>query len=107
MKKVEYGETFADGLSGEIPQSLLSLAKLRVSIMREITGEDVANAIAFLHHEHHQIVEGAGAVVVATVLSGKLDLQGRKTGIVVSGGKIDNAILERILRDYPTTARTN
>lgn len=97
VKKVEYGDTLADGLSGGIPQSLLSLAKLRVSGICEITEEDIVNAIAFLHREHHQIVEGAGAVGVAAVLSGKLDLQGRKTGIVVSGGNIDNTILERVL----------
>ena len=61
VREVTYLETLADGLAGYIPQSLLSLAKKRVTGILEITEEDIAKAIAFLHREHHQIVEGAGA----------------------------------------------
>jgi len=97
VRKVEYGETIADGLSGGITQPVLSLAKQRVSGMCEITEEDIEKAIAFLHREHHQIAEGAGAVGVAALLSGKMKPRGRKTGVVISGGNIDSPVLWKIL----------
>lgn len=100
VKEVTYLETLADGLAGGIPQSLLSLAKKRVTGILEITEEDLSRAIAFLHSEHHQIVEGAGAVGVAALLAGKIDLKGRKTGIVISGGNIDEEKLKTILFRY-------
>ncbi len=100
VKQVEYGETLADGLSGGIPQSLLSLAKLRVTGIAEVTEEDIKHAIAFAHNEHHQIIEGAGAVSLASILTGKLDPKGRKTCIVISGGNIDSAKLNKVIAEY-------
>jgi len=100
VKDVEYLETLADGLAGFIPQSLLSLAKKRVAGIHEVTEEDIAKAIAFLHREHHQVVEGAGAVGVAALMAGKADIRGRKTGIVISGGNIDENKLKEILSRY-------
>lgn len=100
VMEVEYLDTLADGLAGYIPQSLLSLAKKRVTGIHEITEEDIAKAIAFLHREHHQVVEGAGAVGVAAMLAGKIDVRGRKTGIVISGGNIDETKLKEILTKY-------
>ena len=100
VKEVEYLETLADGLAGYIPQSLLSLAKERVTGIHEVTEEDIAEAIAFLHREHHQIVEGAGAVGVAALLKGKAKPNGRKTGVVISGSNIDEAKLKAILSKY-------
>ena len=100
VKEVTYLETLADGLAGYIPQSLLSLAKKRVTGILEITEEEIAKAIAYLHREHHQIVEGAGAVGVAALLAGKINLRGRKTGIVISGGNIDEEKLKKILAKY-------
>lgn len=100
VKEVTYLETLADGLAGYIPQSLLSLAKERVTGIHEVTEDDIAEAIAFLHREHHQIVEGAGAVGVAALLKGKVRPNGRKTGIVISGGNIDENKLKEILKKY-------
>jgi threonine dehydratase len=97
VKTVTYSDTIADGLAGGIPQSLLTLAKKRVSGMLEVTENDIKRAIAFIHREHRQIIEGAGAVGVAALLSGAAKPNGRKTGIVVSGGNIDDAALKEIL----------
>ncbi|MDR3164239.1 MAG: threonine/serine dehydratase [Synergistaceae bacterium] len=97
VKTVTYSDTVADGLAGAIPQSLLTLAKKRVSDMLEVTENDIKRAIALLHREHRQVAEGAGAVGVAALLSGAAKPNGRKTGIFVSGGNIDDARLMEIL----------
>lgn len=98
--EVEYGDSLADGLTGSIPQSLLDLARLRISGFIAVTEEDIARAIAWLHREHRQIVEGAGAVGVAALLSGRLSAYGRKAGVVISGGNIDHQKLSAILKAY-------
>jgi threonine dehydratase len=100
VKTVTYSYTVADGLAGGIPQSLLTLAKKRVSGILEVTENDIKRAIAFIHREHRQIIEGSAAVGVAAVLSGAARPNGKKTGIVVSGGNIDDAVLSEILASY-------
>ena len=97
VKTVTYSDTVADGLAGAIPQSLLTLAKKRVSDMLEVTENDIKRAIAFAHGEHRQIIEGSGAVGIAALLSGAARPNGKKTGIIVSGGNIDDAKLREIL----------
>lgn len=99
VKEVTCSESLADGLSGGIPQSTLTLAKKRVTGIIEVTESDIAKAIAFLHKTQRCIAEGAGAVGVAAILSGKAPIKGRKTGIVISGGNIDDAKLSKILAE--------
>jgi threonine dehydratase len=100
VKTVEYLDTLADGLAGFIPQSLLTLAKKRVSGIYEVTENDIRRAIAFIHAEHRQVVEGSGAVGVAALLAGKAKPNGRKTCVFISGGNIDNNRLKEILAEY-------
>ena len=44
-------------------------------------------------------IEGAGAVGIAALLAGKAPVGGRRTGIVVSGGNIDEAKLLKVLAE--------
>lgn len=100
VKDVKYMPTLADGLAGYIPQSLLSLAKTRVKGVLEVSEASIGKAMAFLLHHHHQVAEGSGAVVVAALLEGKLDLRGLRTGIVVSGGNVDSHRLQEVLGEH-------
>lgn len=100
--EVEYGDSLADGLTGSIPQSLLDLAKTRMEGCFAVTEEEIGRAIAFLHAEHHQVVEGAGAVGVAALLAGKVPevLSGLRVGVVISGGNIDHERLMTVLERW-------
>ena len=64
-----------------------------------MVGEDeIANAILFLLEKQKVLIEGAGAVGVAALLHGKIDLpKGSKVGIVLSGGNIDVTMLSLII----------
>ena len=44
------------------------------------------------------VTEGAGAVAVAAAMFGKLDLKGKKTVCLLSGGNIDVTILSRVIK---------
>ena len=66
-----------------------------------MTESSMADAVAFLHREHHQVAEGSAATGVAALREKALDVRGRKVGVVVSGGNIDEAKLLRILQKEP------
>lgn len=100
VKEVEYSDTIADGLSGAIPQSLLTLAKTYINGIHEVTEDEIKHAISLVHREHHQVVEGAGAVGIAALLAGKVRSGDKAVGIVVSGGNIDETKLMDILNKY-------
>ena len=95
-----YDDSLADGLTGSIPQSLLTLAKERVAGILAVTEEEIAEAIAFCHRAHHQVVEGAGAVGVAALMKGRVDVAGRRVAVVISGGNIDERPLLDVLNRY-------
>lgn len=100
VQEAEYLDTVADGLAGGIPQSLLTMAKQRVHGIHEVSEDEIKYAISYIHREHHQVIEGAGAVGVAALLSGKAVPNGSPIGIVVSGGNIDETKLKAILDNY-------
>jgi threonine dehydratase len=97
---VEYEDSLADGLTGSIPQSLLDLSKKRIKDFVAVEEEDIARAIAFIHREHHQVAEGAGAIGVAALLADKIPVKGKRVGVVISGGNIDEDRLLQVLNNY-------
>lgn len=57
----------------------------------------IAEAIVLLAERTKQVVEGAGALPLAAVLAGAVELRGR-TVLVASGGNIDAGLLIRVIR---------
>ena len=49
--------------------------------------------------DRHMVIEGAGAVGIAALLAEKAPVRGRKTGIVISGGNIDETKLLKVLAE--------
>ena len=63
-----------------------------------VSDEEVLSAMAFAFRVLKLVIEPSGAVCLAALLAGKLDCQGRKTGIVISGGNVDPAVFARAIR---------
>lgn len=63
-----------------------------------VTDDQVLDAVAFARDVLKLVVEPGGAVALACVLSGKLDVRGKTVAIVLSGGNIDPEILARATR---------
>lgn len=87
---VEEQETLAEALCGYLPESTFALAKRYISGVAAVSEEEIAEAMRYAHTEHHQVVEGGGAVALAALLAGKVDPGGRRVGVVVSGGNADD-----------------
>uniref|UniRef100_UPI003F716110 threonine ammonia-lyase n=1 Tax=Polymorphobacter sp. TaxID=1909290 RepID=UPI003F716110 len=54
-----------------------------------VSERDVANAVAFAFTELKLVVEPGGAVALAAVLAGKVDLARRTSVVILSGGNVD------------------
>lgn len=61
------------------------------------TDEEVARAVAFAFEELKIVVEPGGAVTLAAVLAGKLDLTDKLAVLVLSGGNVDATTFARCL----------
>ena len=54
-----------------------------------VTDDEVRRAMAWSWRELKVVVEPGGAVALASLLAGKLDVRGRTVAVVVSGGNVD------------------
>ena len=90
--------TIADGIAVKMPgESTFALCEQYVDGFATVTDDEICTAILTLIEKQKMIAEGAGAVAVAAVLSGKLPLEGKNVVCLISGGNIDVAILSRVI----------
>lgn len=89
--------TIADGIAvakpGKIPFELIHKY---VDKVVTVSDNDIARAIVVLLERSKQVVEPAGAVAVAALMTGKIKPKG-KTVAVLSGGNIDPLLMQKII----------
>ncbi len=91
--------TIADGIAvrDTSPVTLEYILK-NVDSFESVCEDEIASAILFLLEKQKVLVEGAGAVGVAALIHGKIDLpKGSRVAIVLSGGNIDVTMLSLII----------
>jgi threonine dehydratase len=93
-------------LTGTICDALMaqSPGKLTFEINRVLVGhgviateEEVARAVAFAFRELKLVVEPGGAVGLAALLAGHLDVAGKTAVVVLSGGNVDPELFARLV----------
>jgi len=99
---VDKALTIADGIAIKRPGELtLRLIKRWVDHLVVVSEDDVAEAMVFLLQQAKLVVEGAGAVGVAALLGGQLELTGSgSTVVILSGGNVDAGLLAEIARRH-------
>lgn len=91
--------TIADGIAVKKPGDLTyEICKKYVDEIVTVTDDEISAAILALMEKHKLVTEGAGAIAVAAAMFGKLDLVGKKTVCLLSGGNIDVTILSRVIK---------
>jgi len=96
--------TIADGLAGGLGEHnsyTYELSQKLIDYYILVSEEEIMNAISFMLYKHNQIIEGAGAVGIAAILSGKVKKPGKNIAVVLSGGNIDTFKLLKIANQYP------
>ena len=95
---VEPKPTVADGLVAKKPGDItFQVTSNLVDDIVTVEEEDIAEAIYVLLERKKTLVEGAGAVGVAALISGKLKVEGKRVVALLSGGNIDLTILNKII----------
>ena len=59
--------------------------------------EEVGRAVAFAFRELKLVVEPGGAIGLAALLAGKLDIKGKVVAAVLSGGNVDAELFHRLI----------
>ena len=92
------GFTIADGIAVKKPGDLtMSILDRVLDDIVSVTDEQISEAIVLLLERTKLVVEGAGAVGVAALLSGKVPGNGT-TVPLISGGNIDATLLISVMR---------
>lgn len=95
---LERVSTIADGIAVKMPgEKTFEYCRRYVDDIVTVSDDEIASAILSLMEQQKLVAEGAGAVSVAAAMAGKVDLAGRKTVCLVSGGNIDVTILSRVI----------
>lgn len=86
--------TLADGCAVKTPGSItFDIIKNKVDKIVTVTEDEIALAISLLLEKGKIVSEGAGAMPTAAIMSGKVDVKGRKVAALISGGNIDIDVL--------------
>jgi threonine dehydratase len=90
-------DTIADGIAVKQPGTItLDLVRRYVDDVVTVRDEDTGQAIVHLLEREKTVVEGAGAVGLAALLTGRVS--GRRVAVVISGGNIDTPRLMQVIR---------
>jgi threonine dehydratase len=103
---VDSALTIADGIAVKRPGGVtLPLIKRWLDEVVVVEEDDVGEAMVFLLERAKLVVEGAGAVGVAAVLSRRAPVSASGTNVVVlSGGNVDAGLLAQIVRRHESQA---
>jgi threonine dehydratase len=92
-----YGPTLCEGLSGDVDERALALAREVVDEVVLVTEDAVRRAIRWLYVEEGVVAEGSAAVAAAALLEGAVRGLEGPVAVVLTGSNLDAARLAPIL----------
>ena len=91
-------DTIADGMRTQQPGGLtFPIVQKLAHGVTTVSDDEVKEAMRFLLLRLKLLVEPTGAVPVALLLSGRLDVRGQRVGVILSGGNADPALVAEVL----------
>ncbi len=97
LEKNATADTIADGLRASLSERTFAILRERLDRIILVEESEIVEAMRLVWERMKIIIEPSSAVPVAAAISGKLDLSGRRVGIVLSGGNVD---LERCFSGF-------
>jgi threonine dehydratase len=87
--EVPVPRTIADGLQVSVPGELTWEVNARlVDEFVVVSDAEIVRAMAFLFERMKIVVEPSGAVGVAALLEGRVDVSGKRVGVILSGSNV-------------------
>jgi threonine dehydratase len=91
--------TICDGVVGGFGQVPFELAGDLIDEIVVVPEPDVRQAVAWLLTHEQVVVEGSGALAIAPLLNGQLDVAGKSVVAVLTGRNVDATLLCDILTE--------
>lgn len=88
--RVPVGATIADGQQIDTPGArTFPVIRERVAAVVTVSDAEIVAAMRFAFERLKLVLEPSGASALAALLAGKVDAEGRRTGVILSGGNVD------------------
>jgi threonine dehydratase len=92
----ETSNTRADGVATRSPDAdALAIILKGASRMVQVSDHEIGAAIRAYWTDTHNLAEGAGAAPLAAALQEKNELQGKRVGLILTGGNIDFDLFQK------------
>ncbi|WP_207283056.1 threonine dehydratase [Pseudomonas sp. FW300-N2F2] len=90
--------TFADGLAVRrpIPEAFAIYGAAAARIVA-VSDAEIAEAMRVYYTDTHNLAEGAGAAALAALMQECEAMQGKKVGVILSGGNIDRPVYAQLI----------
>ncbi len=89
LHPVQSTDTVADGLRTSLSELTFACIREHVDEIVTVGADEIIEAMRFIWERMKIIIEPSCAVPVAAVFNGKVDVEGKKAGIIITGGNID------------------
>ena len=91
--------TIADGLRTSLGNNTFAIIRQNVDDIITVTEHQIISAMKFLWERMKIVVEPSGAVSVAGLMFGNIDVKEKRVGIILSGGNVDLSDFFSILEE--------
>ncbi len=90
--------TLADGMAVRkpIPEAFAVYAAGAARIV-SVSDEQVVEAMRVYYSDTHNLAEGAGAAALAALMQERQSMEGKKVGIILTGGNVDRPVYARVI----------
>ncbi len=89
IEPMEHPDTIADGLRASLCERTFAVIRERVDEVALVSEEEIVAAMRSVWERMKIIIEPSAAVAAAVALFRKVDWQGKKVGVILSGGNVD------------------
>jgi len=91
-------DSIAEGLHGGIEHGSITFDLCKL-LSEDILVEEktIGEAMKFMILKHREVVEGAGAVGIAALMEQPKKFKGKKIGVIISGGNLDEREIRKIV----------
>jgi threonine dehydratase len=81
--------TIADGLRTNVSEKTFSIIQRSVDDIVTVSEDAIISAMRTIWETMKIVIEPSAAVPYAAIVAGKIDIQGKRVGIILTGGNVD------------------
>lgn len=99
-ERINIRPSVADGLLGTLTPLTFEISRNLVEGVKLLEEDEIIQAMRALQQDEQLMVEGSAAVGLAAIMSGKVDVQGQKVVLILTGRNIDASRYNRLINHH-------